>query len=107
MKPRSPSPCWSSDMIPHDAVFEETERGGGVGALGEGEGDQGQTHAHEDHVAILDLAPRRDDHQLPSGETRHHEWRTKGLAAAAVYGWRRIASSLTSTPSPGPCGSST
>ena len=76
--------CLGGGLIAHHAVLEEPEGAWRVGVLGEGERYQGQAHAHEDHVAVVDLAPGRDDHELPLGEARHHEWRTKGLEAEAV-----------------------
>ena len=45
-------------LIAHDAVLEEPDGPGRVRALGEGERDQRQAHAHEDDVAVADLAAR-------------------------------------------------
>ena len=54
--------------VAHDPVLEEADRAGRVGALGEGEGEEGQAHADEDDLAVADLAPRGDHHQLAVGE---------------------------------------
>ena len=50
--------------IADEAVFEQADRGRRVGALGQAECQQWQTHADEDDFAIGNLARRSDDHQL-------------------------------------------
>src|SRR5262249_61284439 len=84
---------------------EEADRARRMPPLGERERDQRQPHADEHDVAVADLAARSDHHQLAIAEP--HRCSTNGLAPALSYGWRRTASSFTSTPSPGPCGTST
>src|SRR6266481_1475373 len=94
-------------LVAHDAVLEEPGRPRRVGALGVGEGDQRQAHADEDQIVVADLPRGGDDHELALGEIHAARYRsTKGWAAFLTKGWRRRASSLISTPRPGPEGSS-
>ena len=58
--------------VADDPVLEEPDGSGGVDALGEGEGDQRQAHADEHHVALADLPPGGDDHQLAVGVAGRH-----------------------------------
>ena len=97
-------------LIAHDAVLEEADGPGRVRALGEGERDQGQAHADEDHArrrgsrapAAMTISSRS-----VNGHGRAHRQRRRAAPPPATYGWRRMASSLISTPRPGPVGTST